>query len=101
MFSGVFVLEWLHDFRDVLLSVDWALLVFFLVKLTPFEFVSKNILQNIGGILLFAVFVIGFEMKGKDLLWTLIGKHHRIFEQVVILLAILIGLAGLFTLVAG
>ncbi len=88
----------LHQVRDTLLSVDWALLSFFLVKLTPFELVSGNILKNFGGVALFATFIILFELFGKELIWRLVGKHHRLWEQTVFLIAMLAGLAVLFTL---
>lgn len=90
----------MHGFRDVLLNVDWALLSFFLVKLTPFEFLSGNILKNIGGITLFAIFIILFEIFGKDFLWTLVGKHERIGKQILFLAGLLVGFAVLFSFVA-
>jgi len=88
------------ELRDALLTIDWTLLSFFLVKLTPFEFISQNVLKNIGGIALFALFVILFELFGKSFLWTLIGKHHRQGRQVIVLLALLAGFAVLFALVS-
>ena len=90
----------MHNFRDVLLNVDWALLSFFLVKLTPFEFLSSSILKNIGGIALFALFIILFEMFGKNFLWTLVGKHDRLGKQILFLGAILLAFSVLFSLVA-
>ena len=88
------------DVRDVLLSVNWALASFFLVKLTPFEIVSGSILKNLGGIALFALFIICFELVGKEVIWRVVGKHHRLGKQVFTLLALLLVLAGLFTLIA-
>lgn len=90
----------LHEFRDALLSIDWALAGFFLVKLTPFEFVSADILKNIGGIALFAAFVIVFELAGRQFIWEVAGKHHRLKRQILVLVAMLFVLAGAFTLVA-
>lgn len=87
-------------FRDVLLSVDWALTAFFLVKLTPFELGAGDFLKNIGGVALFALFVIAFELLGKELIWEIAGKHHRLGKQIIALFIILLGLAGLFTMVA-
>ena len=89
-----------HDVRDALLSLNWALVSFFLVKLTPFELISKNLFQNVGGILLFALFVLLFELFGKELLWEIVGKHHRIGRQLFVLFLILILFAGIFTIVA-
>jgi len=88
------------DVRDVLLSVNWALGAFFLVRLTPFELVSQDILTNLGGVALFALFVVAFELAGKELMWEIIGKHHRINRQLIALVAMLFVLAGAFTLVA-
>lgn len=88
------------DIRDVLLSVNWALASFFLVKLTPFELVSGSILKNLGGIALFATFVICFELVGKELIWRVVGKHHRFGNQIFTLLAMLLILAAVFTMVA-
>ena len=90
----------LHDFRNALLSIDWALTAFFIVKLTPFEFVSGDILKNIGGIALFAVFIIAFELAGREFIWEIAGKHHRLGRQILVLIAMLFVLAGAFTLVA-
>ncbi|MBN2067900.1 MAG: hypothetical protein JW744_05520 [Candidatus Diapherotrites archaeon] len=89
-----------HEIRDVLLSVDWALISFFLVRHTPFDLVSANLIKNIGGIALFAGFVIAFELFGKGLIWVVVGKHHRIGKQILALIAILGVLALIFTLVA-
>ena len=89
--------RWLHYGEIVLTGTFAASLNHFK---RAFEFVSKNLFQNIGGILLFALFIILFEAKGKDLLWNIVGKHHRIGKQVLVLLALLIILAGLFTLIA-
>ena len=88
------------DVRDALLSIDWALLSFFLVKLTPFEFFTADILKNIGGVAIFAFFVIMFELFGKELIWRIAGKHHRLTEQVIWLVVILALLAVLFSLIA-
>jgi hypothetical protein len=87
------------DVRDALLSIDWALMSFFLVKLTPFEFFTSDAIKNIGGIALFGFFVIMFEIFGKELVWRIAGKHHRLTEQIVWLVAILGLLAVLFSLV--
>ncbi len=89
-----------HEIRDVLLSVDWALVSFFLVRHTPFDLVSSDLLKNIGGVALFAGFIIAFELFGKELIWIAVGKHHRIGKQIIALVAMLGVLAGLFTLVA-
>ena len=89
-----------HDLRDALLSLNWALVSFLLVHLTPFDFVSKNLFLNIGGVILFAFFVLLFELYGKDLLWEVVGKHERIGKQIFFLLLLLILLAGAFTIVS-
>lgn len=90
----------MHDLRNALLSIDWALTAFFIVKLTPFEFVSADVLKNIGGIALFAVFIIAFELAGREFIWEIAGKHHRLGKQIIALVIMLFVLAGAFTLVA-
>jgi len=88
------------DFRDVLLSINWALISFFLVKLTPFEVASADFLKNVGGIGLFAFFVILFELVGKEIIWEIAGKHHRVGKQIMALVIILIILAAAFAVIA-
>ncbi len=89
-----------EEIRDALLSADWALVSFFLVKLTPFELLSNDFLKNIGGIGLFLLFIIIFESFGKNILWKLMGKRKRMGKQILILLGFGAVIAALFALIA-
>ena len=87
-----------EEIRDGLLCADWALVSFFIVKMTPLEFLSSSFLQNIGGVGLFLFFIILFESLGKNILWKLMGKRHRIKRQIFGLLVFGIIIAGMFAI---
>jgi hypothetical protein len=87
-----------EEIRDGLLSADWALVSFFLVKMTPLEIISSNFLQNIGGVGLFLLFIIIFESLGKNILWKLMGKRHRIGKQIFGMIIFGVIIAGLFAI---